>query len=205
MLRSNCAPKTPDAKKYDELYAILKQQFTPLVITFREFHNATKSDAQTIAEWYAQIKTLAMECAFGDHLEAFLVDEFVIGLTGKIFEKLYEEDEKLTLENAYKIALRAEVKYMIQGRSEVNFVRNKSQGNSSSRGSAEDNKSKRSKCKHCGWTNHTSEKCKFKDASCNKCKKTGHLASICQSKSKDVIFVDSDNFLRNSNLNSDHT
>ena len=46
------------------------------------------------------------------------------------------------------------------------------------------------KCKHCGRTNHPSEKCKIKSATCHKCKKQGHIAPICKSKRSGVHAVE---------------
>ena len=50
-------------------------------------------------------------------------------------------------------------------------------------GNSKPNKDK-SKCKHCNWSNHSSNDCKFKDAVCRKCGEKGHIGSspLCNSK-----------------------
>ncbi|KAH3886842.1 hypothetical protein DPMN_010855 [Dreissena polymorpha] len=40
------------------------------------------------------------------------------------------------------------------------------------------NAKERSKCIHCGKTNHPSEKCILKDAVCHNCKAKGHIKAL---------------------------
>lgn len=220
VLHSLCSPESPVSKTFNELCDILSVQYTPPTIVFYErkkFHSSKKHDGETVAEWFARVKKLALNCKFGGHLEAFVLDQFIIGLPNEIFERLCEEDEKLTLSEALRKALIMETKrntktvtkVEVKEEDGVNYVkkgknrpisskfsgskevssRNNENGGSSSR-------SKRSNkpCSHCGWRNHQSNVCKFQDSKCHSCGKIGHLASICRSKSqKSVNYVsDSD-------------
>lgn len=36
----------------------------------KTFHMSTKSENETVASWYARVKQLALNCKFGQHLEA---------------------------------------------------------------------------------------------------------------------------------------
>lgn len=113
VLHSLCSPESPVSKTYNELCDILSTQYTPPTIVFHErkkFHSSKKYDAETVAEWFARVKKLALNCKFGEHLEAFVLDQFIIGLPSEIFERLCEEDEKLTLSEALKKALIMETK-----------------------------------------------------------------------------------------------
>lgn len=95
------------------LCKILEDNFTPSTIIFRErkiFHSAAKMDTETISQWYARIKKVALHCKFRVHLNAMLLDQFIIGLPPTLFEKLCEEDETITLERALRKTLIMESK-----------------------------------------------------------------------------------------------
>ena len=73
-----------------------------------------------------------MTCKFGSSLNAFVLNQFVYGLSGKLFERMCEEDETMVLKDAFSKALVTETKLnakaTIVGRTDVNFVqRNKEQ------------------------------------------------------------------------------
>ncbi|XP_037805897.1 uncharacterized protein K02A2.6-like [Lucilia sericata] len=206
LLRELCFPDLPAKKKYNELCGMLNQYYSPPVIIFRErrnFFDAKKKSDESVAVWYARLKKLAMECKFGSQLQQFVLNKFVTGCEGKIFERLCEEDEGLTLEVALKKALTIEAKlysqretneevYYIQknntnterGSKKYNTNKNKEEAAGSSKYNKQfnvhennGNKKKKKKFIHCGWKNHASDKCKYKNSICHKCNKVGHLAS----------------------------
>lgn len=199
ILHSICSPTLPFKKTYDDLCAIMKQQFTPPVIIFHErkkFYAAKMNDSESVASWFARVKKLSLDCKFGDALEKITLDKFVVELPLKIFEKICEEDEKLSLNDAFKKALLRESKIAQGTNCEVNFIkphgRPKSNNNSNANGN---NNSKRTPCTHCGWKNHDSNSCKFRKSVCHSCKRIGHLANICKSKKtdKNINFVNFEN------------
>lgn len=216
LLRELCFPDLPAKKKYKELCDMLKMHYSPPVIIFRErrnFLDAKKREEESVAAWYARLKKLAMECKYGQQLEQFVLNKFVTGLEGRIFEKLCEEDEGLNLEGALRKALTMEAKlYAQRGESEgVNYVQKryaktkKNNNNNSNKGNGnkvngyENNGNQaKKKCSHCGWKNHASEKCKYKSSVCHKCRKVGHLASVCNNNHVNVVQVS------NENLNDDN-
>lgn len=129
VLHSLCSPDSPVRKTYDELCVILDTQYTPPTIVFSErkkFHVAVKNDGESVAEWYARVKTLALNCKFGAHLDAFILNQFVMGLPNFMFERLCEEDETLTVQSALRKAMILETKNMAKvaerDQSSVNFV-----------------------------------------------------------------------------------
>lgn len=202
ILHSLCSPKLPKATTYEDLCEFLKSQYTPPTIIFRErkkFYSAEKSDGETVSTWFARIKKLALDCQFGNQLDAVVLDRFVCGMQGKIFERLCEEDETLTLSSALKKAIIAEAKITAQSQyaeSEVNFVKRGKGNNNYNASSVQKSSSRGEKkpCSHCGWKNHKSNGCKFKNAQCHSCNEIGHLASVCskkKKKSESVNFVDS--------------
>lgn len=213
LLRELCFPELPAKKKYKELCDMLNQHYSPPVIIFRErrnFWDAKKGDNETVSIWYARVKKLAMECRFGPQLEKFVLNKFVTGFSGKIFERLCEEDEYLSLELALKKALTVEAKIYAQqsSKDDVNyvagkFVREHKMHDAKNNKKKYDKKLKQQKCSHCGWRNHASEKCKYKNCVCHKCHKVGHLASICNSAKINEVQVLNANNSNNSDFELD--
>ena len=223
VLHSLCSPETPVSKSFDELCDIMSFQYTPPTIVFTErkkFHVSTKLENESVAIWYARVKTLALNCKFGANLDAFVLNQFIMGLPSYIFERLCEEDEALTVQTALKKAMILETKKVsklshAEGNA-VNFVskqkfykkHNGSGGSRSGRGNGSSSKDgrgngrnqdsdrgeaeKKQTCSHCGWRNHSSAACKYKESKCHACGKIGHLASICQNKKRSVNFVSND-------------
>ena len=128
VLHSLCSPVTPVSKSFEVLCGILDTQYTPPTIIFSErkiFHTATMQQSESVAEWYARVKTLALNCKFGVSLDAFVLNQFVLGLPNFMFERLCEEDESLTIQTALRKAMILETKNIIKGGKEdnaVNFV-----------------------------------------------------------------------------------
>lgn len=215
LMRELCYPNLPASQKYADLCAMLEQHYSPPVIIFQErrvFFEAKKRDEERVSEWYARIRRLAMDCAFGAHIEKFVLNKFVTGFEGKIFERLCEEDQHLTLKDALKKTLTMEAKLCVKKvvESEVNYMskkfsrgyknnqkpssntacKNNNQQQEQRGAYSESNRRPKKRCAHCGWKNHSSERCKFKNSVCHKCSKVGHLANVCNSKQISVVDVE---------------
>ncbi|XP_036334008.1 uncharacterized protein LOC118744789 isoform X2 [Rhagoletis pomonella] len=198
ILRGICSPALPCTKSYKELCEILQQQFTPPVIVFNEikrFYAAKRAESESVSAWFARVKKLAVNCKFGAALDTIILHKFVVELPGKIFEKICEEDEKLTLSKALQKALIRETKLAQSSNDiEVNYIKqrgkfnNKNYKSNAVRSNNNNSKaSKVSKCTHCGWKNHQSNTCKFKNSTCHFCGSVGHLANICNRKLKTLV------------------
>ena len=129
VLHSLCSPKSPVRKTYKELCEILDVQYTPPTIIFserRRFHSSCKQESESVAAWYARVKTLALNCKFGANLDAFVLNQFIMGLPNFIFERLCEEDESLTIQMALRKAMIMETKNINKQTSKnedaVNFI-----------------------------------------------------------------------------------
>jgi len=93
-------------------------------------------------------KNLALSCTFGQHLEAFVLNKFMVGMSHELFERFCEEDGTISLDAALRKALLYETKLATKActmeesrtRSDgmVNFV----------------NKTHHKPCSRCGWRNH---------------------------------------------------
>lgn len=107
-IRDLCQPTLPKDKTFDELCDLMKKQFTTQVAIYRErnkFYNARQYQTETVNNWFARIKKLSIDCRFGAELESILLDRFISGLKpSPILDRLCEEDETLTLEEAVAMA-----------------------------------------------------------------------------------------------------
>ena len=107
-LRDLCHPVLPKDKPFSQLSEILRKQFSPQVAIFRErtnFYNSKQSPAENVTSWYGRLKRLSVDCKFGDNLESILVDKFITGLRpGQVLDRLCEENETMTLQQAVDIA-----------------------------------------------------------------------------------------------------
>ncbi|XP_055307850.1 uncharacterized protein K02A2.6-like [Sitodiplosis mosellana] len=137
VVHSLCSPTVPAKKSYDDLIALLKQQYTPPKIVFQErknFYAAKMAQGETVASWFARVKKLAIDCSFDANLDNFVVDKFVCELPPRIFEKLCEEDGKLSSSDALKKAMLRETKLNQQNgvtawSNEVDYVKPRGGGN----------------------------------------------------------------------------
>jgi len=119
VLHSLCSPELPTSKTYKELCAMLHTQYTPPAITFyerRQFHLARKLAEESVATWFARVKKLALNCTFGQHLEAFVLDKFIVGMSNELFERFCKEDGSISLDAALRKALLYETKLATGGK-----------------------------------------------------------------------------------------
>jgi RNase H-fold protein (predicted Holliday junction resolvase) len=77
ILRNVLAPEKPNEKTYDQLTAALKAHFNPKPVVIAErfhFHHRTQSGEESVTEYVAELKKLARNCNFSQHLEEALWD-----------------------------------------------------------------------------------------------------------------------------------
>lgn len=113
-LKDLCFPVLPKEKTFNELCELLNKQYTIKTSVIREryaFYNSKQMPGESIANWFARIKKLSIDCKFGERFDAILLDRFLSGLRpSPIFDRLCEEDEdKLTVQSAYEIAINKEI------------------------------------------------------------------------------------------------
>ncbi|XP_055307420.1 uncharacterized protein LOC129571627 [Sitodiplosis mosellana] len=205
LLTNLCDPIEPMKKEFTELLDILDEHYTPPTIVYHErkiFHDAIRDDSESVSAWYARIKKLALQCKYGTDLDVMVKDKFITQLPEKIFTRLCEEDEKLTLANAFKKSLILETKFALRKEgtdSDVNLVRlpraNQNQRNRNSsnnnNNSSKQPHGKKTACTRCGWKTHEANNCAYKEATCHSCSKKGHLSTVCRNKNKkNFNFID---------------
>lgn len=111
-LQQLCHPQRPKDKTYEEIVALLKDHFVGRKSVFRErvkFYTERQHSNDSVAEWFARIKTLSVDCKFGEQVNSIVLDRFVSGLRAtSILDRLFKEDVDLTIDKAVEIALSIE-------------------------------------------------------------------------------------------------
>lgn len=108
-----CFPDAPHTKNFKQICAILSNHYTKKKSTFYErlqFYDVRQERDESLVDWFARIKKIAVNCQFGTHLEHQLKNKLVLGLKkGEVFNKLMQEDpEKKSLRELMDLAVTKE-------------------------------------------------------------------------------------------------
>ncbi|XP_061729439.1 uncharacterized protein LOC133534334 [Cydia pomonella] len=108
-----CTPAKPASKTYDQLVALMKGHLNPkpsLLAERFKFRQRVQKRDESIANFVTDLKKLSKDCSFaGDSLKENLRDQFVCGLLNDdIRQKLFTEDDTITFDRAYKLAVSME-------------------------------------------------------------------------------------------------
>ena len=180
IIRSLVTPILPREKTFEELANVLKAHFQqkPLLIAERyRFYQRTQAIGESVQDYVADLRRLAITCEFGDFLDQALRDRFVCGLKTDSIQKRLLAEDGLTITRALEIA----------------------QGMEAAAANAKDLKvaagstpilqtSLTTTCCHrCGKNDHQGWDCRFRQAKCHKCGKIGHIAPVCRSRAKKTV------------------
>lgn len=210
-LKNLCAPDAVSAKSYAQLCQLLAPQYARSEAVHFErktFWLAKSQEAEPINQLVLRLKGLANSCKFGANYNAYLLEKLVSLQEGRALDRLCEEDETLSLDQAIKIITRIEGQSAQMARrkeSDVFAMRGKepaaqlrehrgneqrAQSNSTHRpilkqqqNDARGRRYTRSgrvvKCLHCGGTNHHMSMCLHQQSTCYTCQQKGHIAPVC--------------------------
>lgn len=176
LLRNHLSPIKPQEKSVADLTAELKKHYEPKRVVIAEwfnFHWRNQASDESISDYIAELRKLAINCDFGDYLEESLRDRFVCGLRNETTQKQLLTEADLTFKRAVDIAKgnKAVDKKSQQLQKpkavDVSKVTHNSQPVRS--------------CYRCGKEGHSPSACHFKDIVCRNCRKKGHIAKVCRS------------------------
>jgi len=188
---------------YTTAVTALKRYFIPAVNVVAErhkFRQRTQRADETMNQFLAALRELAVACDFGEMEEQMLRDQLVERAANlRVRDRLLLEPD-LTLNKAVSIAVQMETAFRnsellsdtsqvraIQSQRNVKRRDSKTIPSPSSDRSAANARQRRS-CYRCGSNNHMANKptCPAIKAVCNSCGKIGHFAKVCRSSQKQV-------------------
>lgn len=106
LLRDLCHPALPKDLKYEELSKLLSKQLSLRMSERLKFYGTSQNVGESISEWYARIKSVAVHYEFGGSLEQVLKDKFVSGMTNRrVLDRLCEENVSKSLKHMVDLAI----------------------------------------------------------------------------------------------------
>ncbi|KAJ8929702.1 hypothetical protein NQ314_017596 [Rhamnusium bicolor] len=112
LLRNLTFPELPASKSIAELLNLLSKQFCIPRNEWKEIRNfmeAAQEPQETVQDWSARVRKLAINCNFGTNLIYMLKVKFVTGMTkGKVFDRVIEEKQDEAMEKLTKLAVQKE-------------------------------------------------------------------------------------------------
>ncbi|XP_049886548.1 uncharacterized protein LOC126381032 [Pectinophora gossypiella] len=192
LARNLVHPKELDNISYESLVEVLNKHFQPKRCNFADrakFYDAGRAAGESIEEWAARLRGLAVDCDFGTTLETLLRDRFVLGMrAGPERDRLFEQDATtLTFARAVEIAQQAacarQSREILVKQEPVFHVHDRRSGGS---GSGNGNSvgaggalTEKRRCEVCGLKSHNETQCKYKGYRCRNCGQKGHLVKMC--------------------------
>ena len=182
LLRGLVSPAKPEEKT---LCGLLKKHFDPEPVVIAErfqFYQRTQGSGESVSEFLASLRKLAIRCKFGTFLAEALRDRLVCGLNSESIQKALLAKQDLTLESALETALCMEAAAKKAKEMKERSGQAAGSVHKLHKGSSPSTSTPAKLCTRCGRGRHTREQCKFKQATCHTCGKVGHISPVCRSK-----------------------
>ena len=179
LLSDLVAPDPPGEKSLAEIVEALCRHFEPKRTVIAErfhFHKRDQATGESVADFDAALRKLAIHCNFADTLEDTLRDRFVCGLCSEAMQRRLLSEKGLSYRKAMDVALameaaERETKALKPAASTIHKF-----------ASQNSRRKEQSSCYRCGRSNHGPADCRFREADCRNCGKKGHIAPVCRSK-----------------------
>lgn len=190
-------PTELNSVSYSVLVSVFNQHFKTVKSTFAEkarFYEATRAIGESVEEWAARLRGLAIDGGFGKSLDTVLRDRFVLGFSvGPERDRLFEQNAaELTFTKAIEVAKQAasarEARRealrpaTLSIKEEPVFRMGRAPGGaggSGQRPAAYPQSATEPRCSVCGMKNHQALKCRYKNFTCQRCGQKGHLKKVC--------------------------
>ena len=176
LLSNLIAPHEPGEISYTQVVEKLTSHFKPKTLKISKhfrFYKRNQSRGESVANYLAELRRLALTCEFGNFLDEALCDKFVCGLIDEAIQRRLLAEADLTLTKALTLAQAMETAKKDLKEIHPTGVESETTYHLSL------HKQSRAVCHRCLGTGHFPGKCRFKSAKCNKCHKTGHIAKAC--------------------------
>ena len=175
------APAAPSSKSVSEIFHLLQTHFEPKRVQIAErfnFRRRQQEAGETIGDYDAALRKLAIHCNFGERLEEELRDQMVCGLRNEALQRRLLTELDLTYAKTVEICRASEL-----AEKNANTLRQVSEVHTVSQHPPTLQNQTRDCCYRCGGK-HSASSCRFKDAICHFCKKPGHIVRACRAKAK---------------------
>ncbi|XP_049869795.1 uncharacterized protein LOC126372797 [Pectinophora gossypiella] len=191
LARNLVHPQALEKASYTELVTALNGHFKAKRSTFADrakFYGARRSPGESVEEWSARLRGLAIHCDFSSALEMLLKDKFVLGMNpGPERDRLFEQDATtLSFAKAVEVAQQAacarHAREQLQVKPEPVFRVTTRPATGGAPAQASRHHDTALRCGVCGMKNHASDKCKYKNYRCRICGVKGHLSKVCKNK-----------------------
>ena len=96
-----------DSTSYDNLIKLLTDHYNPqpsVIVQRFHFNTRVRKQGESIAEYVAALRDLALHCNYGNQLSEMLRDRLVCGINHKGIQRKLLSQKDLTFEDAYKLA-----------------------------------------------------------------------------------------------------
>ncbi|XP_055725310.1 uncharacterized protein LOC129815465 [Salvelinus fontinalis] len=192
LMRNLLSPDKPGEKSFIDLVELLKNHFNPKpseIVQRFKFDSRMRKPIESVGEYVAELRKLALDCNYGNTLSQMLRDRLVCGINDDRIQIRLLSEPNLTFENALKLAQAMEsanrnaLDLQARGATACHTVKESSAERvefqrTESRGAAANRDCYRCKGKHAAFD------CKFKHEKCYACGIIGHIARACRNKKK---------------------
>ena len=183
----------PHEKSYEDPKAVLLVHFRPKPLLTAErfrFYQRNQATGESVHDFLADLRRLAITCEFEDFLDQALRDRFVCGLRAEGMQKRLLTEPDLNIARALELdrsieAAASETKGFkdpssIAGASGKVLNVGVAAAVYSGRNSSGTSPSGGSYCHRCGRYDHEGRTCKYRQAKCHLCDKIAHISPVCR-------------------------
>ena len=178
----------PHEKSYEDPKAVLLVHFRPKPLLTAErfrFYQRNQATGESIHDFLADLRRLAITCEFEDFLDQALRDRFVCGLRAEGMQKRLLTEPDLNIAQALELARSIEAAASeTKGCKDPSSIAGANVGGaaavSSGRNSSGTSPSGGSYCYRCRRYDHEGRTCKYRQAKCHLCGKIGHISPVCR-------------------------
>ena len=191
LLRNLVSPALPKEKTYNELTAELQKHFDPKpsqIVQRFKFNSRIRKSSESIAEYVAELRKLALHCDYKDTLSEMLRDRLVCGVNDDRMQRRLLSETKLTFDKALELCQAMEsaskdVKEMQWKLAEDTALHARVPKTQAGvhKVSADKTQRKFPSCYRCKGQ-HNAAACKFATELCHNCGKRGHIKKACRWK-----------------------
>lgn len=176
---------------YDELVLLLKTHYNPKpseIVQRWHFNTRVRGSGESIANYVAALRALALHCNYGDKLSEMLRDRLVCGVNHNGIRRKLLAELNLTYDKAFAMAQAMEISERdskkLGDKADVALtpLTDEEQVHFTPTGGSSFPRQPKAvvTCYRCGGP-HYANKCEYSNSICRACHKKGHLERVCRS------------------------